>query len=177
MAAAENDVERVALWLYDAATVCGMAAEVRAVLRAMMDQAIAGEGERGEDNQYPEESAPMLVSRLVAQWDEVARNIAADECDVPVPGAVPLAPANGYKRSPRPSLIETAIAAKGPSYSAASAVTFRSDAMAILEALVAEADGVKVAAALERQGFQASGSYMTTLRALTAVASSRRPAG
>jgi hypothetical protein len=79
------------------------------------------------------------------------------------------------KRTPRESLIEEAIQSKGPGYSEASARTFRTDALAILEAFVVEADEVSVAAALDRQGFRPSGSYLTTLRALAAVARSRRP--
>jgi hypothetical protein len=80
-----------------------------------------------------------------------------------------------FKRAPHDSLIEEAIQAKGPGYSEVSARTFRTDALAILEALVAEADEDAVAAALERQGFRSPGSYRTTLRALAAVARSRRP--
>jgi len=81
-----------------------------------------------------------------------------------------------FKRAPQTSLVEEAIRAKGPEYSEASAQTFRSDAMAILEALVAEADEGEVSTALTRQGFRSSGSYLTTLRALAAAARSRRPA-
>jgi hypothetical protein len=80
-----------------------------------------------------------------------------------------------FKRGPHDSLIEEAIAAKGPRYSESSARTFRTDALAILEALVAEADEAAVAAALTRQGFRSSDSYLTTLRALAVVAQSRRP--
>lgn len=82
---------------------------------------------------------------------------------------------DGFKRAPHESLIDEAIQAKGPEYAEASARTLRTDALAILEALVAEADESAVAAALERQGFRSSGSYLTTLRALSAVARSRRP--
>ena len=170
-------MERVALWLYDAASVCGKVAEVRSVLRVMVDQAIAGEGERSKHGMYAEGSAPELASRLVSQWDELARTTAAEEDGAPENRTGQTAPACEFKRSPHPSLIEEAIAAKGPNYSPASVRTFRSDAMAILEALVAESDEGAVVAALERQGFRASGSYLTTLRALTNVASSRRPAG
>jgi len=81
-----------------------------------------------------------------------------------------------FRRAPRGSLVEESIRAKGPGYSDASAQTFRSDALAILEALVAEADEGEVSAALTRQGFRSSGSYLTTFRALAAVAQSRRPA-
>ena len=81
-----------------------------------------------------------------------------------------------FKRAPQGSLVEEAIREKGSGYSEASAQTFRSDAMAILEALMAEADEAEVAAALTRQGFRSSGSYLATLRALAAVARSRRPA-
>jgi hypothetical protein len=84
----------------------------------------------------------------------------------------------GFKRAPHDSIIEEAIQAKGPRYSEASARTFRTDSLAILEALVAEADEAAVAAALVRQGFRSSESYLTTFRALVAVALSRRaPAG
>jgi hypothetical protein len=82
---------------------------------------------------------------------------------------------NESKRTPHRSLIEEAIEQKGSDYSEASIRTFRSDAMAILEALVAEADEAEVMAALARQGFRSSDSYLTTLRALAAVARSRRP--
>jgi hypothetical protein len=82
---------------------------------------------------------------------------------------------DAFKRAPHDSLIEDAIRAKGLEYSEASARTFRTDALAILEALVAEADEAQVAAALKRQGFRPSGSYLTTLRSLAAIAQSRRP--
>jgi hypothetical protein len=82
---------------------------------------------------------------------------------------------DGFKRSPHDSLIEEAIQAKGPGYSEASIMTFRTDALAILESLVAEADEAVVAGALERQGFRSSGSYLTTFRALAEVARTRRP--
>ena len=82
---------------------------------------------------------------------------------------------DSFRRSPHDSLVEEAIQAKGPGYAEASARTFRTDALAILESLVAEADESTVAAALERQGFRSSGSYLTTLRALAEVARSRRP--
>jgi hypothetical protein len=86
--------------------------------------------------------------------------------------------AEDFKRGPHDSLIEEAIAAKGPGYSEASARTFRTDALAILEALVAEADEAAVKAALTRHGFRWSDSYLTTFRALAAEARSRRrPAG
>ena len=81
----------------------------------------------------------------------------------------------GFKRGPHDSLIEEAIEAKGQGYSEASVRTFRSDALAILEALVAEADEAEITAALTRQGFRSSESYLTTFRALAAVARSRRP--
>ncbi|HVK07601.1 MAG TPA: hypothetical protein VM597_02375 [Gemmataceae bacterium] len=80
-----------------------------------------------------------------------------------------------FKRARHDSLIEEAIRQKGPGYSESSARTFRTDALAILEALVAEADESAVAAALARQGFRPSGSYLSTLRTLAAVARSRRP--
>lgn len=84
-------------------------------------------------------------------------------------------PMNEFKRAPHDSLIEEAIQAKGPGYAEASARTFRTDALAILEALVAETDEAAVAAALEHQGFRSSGSHLTTFRALVAVSRSRRP--
>src|SRR5258707_941617 len=83
----------------------------------------------------------------------------------------------GFKRTPHDSLIEEAIQSKGQEYAESSARTFRTDALAILEALVVEADEGAVAAALARQGFRSSDSYLTTLRALAAVAKSRRPPG
>jgi len=80
-----------------------------------------------------------------------------------------------FKRAPHDSLIEEAIHTKGPSYSESSARTFRTDALAILEAMLAEADETAVTAALARQGFRSAESYLTTIRALAAVARSRRP--
>lgn len=79
-----------------------------------------------------------------------------------------------FKRAPHGSLVEEAIQAKGSDYSEASVQTFRTDALAILEALVAEADEATIEAALIRQGFRASSSYLSTFRALAAVARSRR---
>jgi hypothetical protein len=85
---------------------------------------------------------------------------------------------NEFKRAPHDSLIEEAIQAKGSGYSESSARTFRTDALAILEALVAESDEAAIAAALVRQGFRPSESYLSTFRALADVARSRRmPAG
>jgi hypothetical protein len=83
--------------------------------------------------------------------------------------------ADGFKRAPHDSLIEEAIQAKGPDYAEASARTFRTDALAILEALAAETDEDTVTAALSRQGFRSVEVYLTTFRALAAVAKSRRP--
>jgi len=80
-----------------------------------------------------------------------------------------------FKRAPHDSLIEEAIRGKGPDYAEASARTFRTDALAILEALAAETDEAAVAAALTRQGFRSATVYLTTFRALAAVAKSRRP--
>ena len=82
---------------------------------------------------------------------------------------------DGFKRAPHDSLIEEAIQAKGPGYAEASARTFRTDALAILESLAAELDESTVAAALARQGFRSAEQYLSTFRALAAVAKSRRP--
>lgn len=84
---------------------------------------------------------------------------------------------DGFKRAPHDSLIEEAIQAKGPDYAESSVKTFRTDALAILEALVAEADEATVVAALARQGFRSAEVYLTTFRALATVANSRRPPG
>lgn len=70
------------------------------------------------------------------------------------------------------SLIEAVIKAKGEiqeSY----AVTIRSDATAILEALVAELDEAAVLDALRKQGFDPP-AYRSTLRALAELARQRR---
>ncbi|HUR54158.1 MAG TPA: hypothetical protein VMZ71_08505 [Gemmataceae bacterium] len=80
---------------------------------------------------------------------------------------------DGFKRTPHGSLIEEAIRAKGQDY--ADAGTFRTDALAILESLVAEIDEAAVESALVRQGFRMSSSYLSTFRALAEVARSRRP--
>jgi hypothetical protein len=82
---------------------------------------------------------------------------------------------DGFERAPHDSLIEEAIRAKGPGYAEASARTFRTDAMAILEALTAETDEATVTAALARQGFRSAEAYLSTFRALASVAKSRRP--
>jgi hypothetical protein len=82
---------------------------------------------------------------------------------------------DGFKRAPHGSLIEEAIQAKGPDYAEASARTFRTDALAILESLAAELDEATVSAALARQGFRSADVYLTTFRALAGVAKSRRP--
>lgn len=79
------------------------------------------------------------------------------------------------KRRPHGSLIEEAIEAKESDYAESSARTFRTDALAILEALVAEVDDATVKAAIERQGFRWSQAYLTTLHALAEVARSRQP--
>jgi hypothetical protein len=79
------------------------------------------------------------------------------------------------KRKAHGSIIEAAIESKGPAYSASSARTLRSDAMAILESLVVDIDDEVLMAALVRQGFRPSTSYLTTLHALAAVAKARRP--
>jgi hypothetical protein len=80
-----------------------------------------------------------------------------------------------FTRKRQDSLIEEAIQAKGPDYKEKSAQTFRTDALAILEALVAEAREEDVRGALTRQGFRSPDQYLSTLRALAAVARSRRP--
>ncbi len=81
-----------------------------------------------------------------------------------------------FKRAPHGSLIEEAIEAKGTDYAESSARTFRTDALAILESLVAEVDDAAAKAAIVRQGFSWSPAYLTTLHALVEVARSRRPA-
>ncbi len=81
-----------------------------------------------------------------------------------------------FKRGRHGSLIEEVIEAKGSDYAESSARTFRTDALAILESLVAEVDDASVKAAMERQGFRWSQAYLTTLHALAEVARSRRPA-
>jgi hypothetical protein len=83
---------------------------------------------------------------------------------------------DNFKRVPHPSIIEAAIKAKGDDYAESSAQTLRSDALAILESLVVDIDDTTVIEALKKQGFKPSGSYITTLHALTAVARKRRPA-
>ena len=80
-----------------------------------------------------------------------------------------------FRRRRHRNLIDEAIKRKGEGYADASKSTFRSDSMAILESLVAEADEDAVMAALVRQGFRESSSYRTTLKALAEVARSRRP--
>ena len=80
----------------------------------------------------------------------------------------------GFKRAAHENLIEETIDRKGAGYSEASAKTFRSDASAILEALVAEVDEGSIEATMTRQGFQWSDSYLSTFRALASVARSRR---
>jgi hypothetical protein len=80
-----------------------------------------------------------------------------------------------FKRTPHRSLIEEAILAKGPNYSESSAHTFRSDSLAIFESLVAELGEEQVVAALARQGFKSVDVYLSTFRALAAIAKARRP--
>jgi hypothetical protein len=71
------------------------------------------------------------------------------------------------------NLVEDAIKAKGE-IATSYANTIRSDASAILEALVADLDTAALDQALEMQGFKLSSSYHTTLRALAEVARTRR---
>ena len=70
------------------------------------------------------------------------------------------------------SVIETAIGAKD-GIKEITAVTFRNDAAAILESLLAELSEEEVLRAIERQGFSAA-AYRPTLRALAAISRSRR---
>ena len=71
------------------------------------------------------------------------------------------------------SVIEEVIASK-PVLAAISADTFRYDAAAILESLLAEYDESTVLAAMTHQGFDAE-AYCSTVRALARVARKRRP--
>ena len=71
-----------------------------------------------------------------------------------------------------PSVVEAAIAAKS-NIKSITADTFRFDAAAILESLVAEFDEHALLDALNHQGFKAE-SYLSTLRDLIAVARTRR---
>ena len=71
------------------------------------------------------------------------------------------------------SVVEAAIDAK-PDIKEITATTFRNDAAAILESLVAELSEGVVTKALANQGFAAD-AYLPTLRALTILARSRRP--
>ena len=73
-----------------------------------------------------------------------------------------------------PSVIEAAIAGK-LDIKEVTAETLRSDAAAILEAVVAEFDEQAVVSALDNQGFDGK-SYRSTLRALVDVAQQRRSA-
>lgn len=70
------------------------------------------------------------------------------------------------------SVIEAAIQSK-PNIKEITAVTFRNDAAAILESVVAEWNESDILMALERQGFEAT-AYQSTLRSLAEVARSRR---
>lgn len=71
------------------------------------------------------------------------------------------------------SVVEAAIDAKD-NIKEITATTFRNDAAAILESLVAELSEEVVTKALKNQGFTAD-AYLPTLRALTSLARSRRP--
>jgi len=72
-----------------------------------------------------------------------------------------------------PSVIETAMPSKADT-SAVTKETFRSDAAAILEALMAEFDENTVLEAMSHQGFEAK-AYRSTIKALATVAKERRP--
>ena len=72
-----------------------------------------------------------------------------------------------------PSVIEAAILAK-PDIKEITADTFRSDAAAILESLVAKFDEQVLLEALAHQGFDAK-AYRSTLRGLIEIARIRRP--
>ena len=70
------------------------------------------------------------------------------------------------------SVIEEAICAK-PDLKRISADTFRGDAAAILESLLAELSEDAILGAMNHQGFKGE-AYLSTLRALVAVAKERR---
>jgi len=70
------------------------------------------------------------------------------------------------------SVIEEAIGAK-PDLKRISADTFRGDAAAILESLLAELSEDAILGAMNHQGFKGE-AYLSTLRALVAVAKERR---
>lgn len=70
------------------------------------------------------------------------------------------------------SVIEEAISSK-PNIADITADTFRSDAAAILEAMIAEFDESDVLKAMRNQGFKAE-AYRSTIKALAKVASERR---
>ena len=72
-----------------------------------------------------------------------------------------------------PSVIEAAISEKSE-IKEITADTIRSDAAAILEALVAEFDEQAILLAMNNQGF-AGKAYLSTLRSLIEVAQKRRP--
>lgn len=72
-----------------------------------------------------------------------------------------------------PSIIETAIPSKLGT-AEITKKTFRSDAAAILEALMAEFDEHTVLNAMHHQGFEAK-AYRSAIKALAAVAKERRP--
>ena len=78
--------------------------------------------------------------------------------------------ATGKRRLP--SIIEEAISSKAE-IAAITAVTFRSDAAVILEALVAEFDEDVVLKAMNHQGFEAK-AYRSTIKALATIAKERR---
>jgi hypothetical protein len=70
------------------------------------------------------------------------------------------------------NVIEEAIPAK-PDLTKSSADTFRGDAAAILESLVAELSEDAIRGALDHQGFKGK-AYLSAIRALAAVAKERR---
>ena len=71
------------------------------------------------------------------------------------------------------SVIEDAISSKAD-IAPITADTFRSDAAAILESLIAELDESAVLQAMNHQGFEAE-AYLSTIRALAVIAKERRP--
>lgn len=70
------------------------------------------------------------------------------------------------------SVIEEAISSK-PNIAEITADTFRSDAAAILEAMIAEFDESDVLKAMSNQGFKAE-AYRSTIKALAKTARERR---
>jgi len=102
--------------------------------------------------------------------------VSYESCKTCTPGiesvTVPLAEEVPAGKRRFPSIIEKAISSKAR-IQAITADTFRSDAAAILESLIAELDEDAVLDAMNNQGFAAK-SYCATIRALAAVARERR---